>query len=64
MSFSAKTPDQKPAGSESACMAWGGLAGALAGAVVGLFAGHWVVWAIFIGVVGLTAGALIDRSRR
>lgn len=64
MSSSAKTPDKKPADSESAFIAWGCLAGGLLGAIVGLFAGHWVLWAIFIGVIGLTVGALIDRSRR
>ena len=45
-------------------MAWGAVGGAVIGALVGLFAGHWVLWAFFLGVAGLTVGALIDRSRR
>ncbi|PTX91536.1 hypothetical protein [Opitutus sp. ER46] len=66
MNSSSKKPssNQQPSHEEHAMIGWGTLAGIVVGLGIGLFVGHWLVWAIFLGVAGMTVGALIDRSRR
>lgn len=63
MSSPKNAPDHPP-GHDSALTAWGTLAGAGVGAVIGLCTGHWLVWAVIVGAVGMIAGGLVDRSRR
>lgn len=45
-------------------MAWGTVIGGVLGFVIGHFTGHWMAVTIGVGTLGLTIGALIDRSRR
>jgi hypothetical protein len=53
-----------PANEPTAYAVWGTLAGAIAGLIIGLTTIHWLAWSLLVGTLGLTIGALIDRSRR
>jgi hypothetical protein len=53
-----------PANEPTAYSVWGTLAGAIVGLIIGLATNHWLAWSLMVGTVGLTIGALIDRSRR
>lgn len=66
MDSSSNKPETKqPDGSNpTAYGAWGALAGAAIGLIVGLCTRHWLAWALLIGSIGMVIGGLVDRSRR
>jgi divalent metal cation (Fe/Co/Zn/Cd) transporter len=64
MTSSDKNRNGTPAPEGPEFIAWGTLAGALVGAGLGIFIGHWLAWAVMLAVVGWLVGAVIDRTRR